>query len=101
MKEQLQEIQNSINNLFEYNLETYKKYRTHVESALGFIKSIPDSNNTTLKSWKDLAMDELQKELSGRLSDTFVHLTPEEQKSELKFSKMAVSVVLMNIIMHL
>ena len=101
MKEQLHEIHNAINNIFEYNIGSYKNYKILVEKALELIRMIPEDSNAMLKSWKTMAMDELQKELNGRLSDKFVLLSPDAQKTELKFSKMAASVVLMNIIMHL
>jgi len=101
MKEQLQEIHNYINGIFNYNIETYKSYKNKVENALSLIKSIPDSGNVMLTNWKMMGVEELQKELNNRLSDSFIELSPEEQKSALKFSKMAVSIVLMNIIMHL
>jgi hypothetical protein len=101
MKSRLQEIHNQINDIFNYNIETYRIYKTNVEEALELIKSIPDQNNLMLTNWKNMGVDELQKELNGRLSADFLNLSPDDQKSTLKFSKMAVSVVLMNIIMHL
>lgn len=101
MKEKLQEIQSTINNIFDYNIDTYKAYKSHVENALSLITSIPDSGNIMLQNWKTMAVDELKKELSGRLSDSFMLLSEDEQKSEFKFSKMAVSMILMNIIMYL
>ena len=101
MKDQLQAIHNSINSMFEYNSGTFKTYRTNVETALTLIKAIPDTQNIMLKNWKEMASNELQKELSTRLADKFLSLTPEEQKSELKFSKMSVSLMIMNVIMYL
>ncbi len=101
MKEKLQALHNSINNMFEYNSITYKTYKINVESALTLIKSIPETNNLMLKNWREMAISELQKELDTRLSRNFLSLTPEEQKSVLKFSKMSVSMVIMNVIMYL
>lgn len=101
MKEQLQTIHNTINGIFEYNPDTYLIYKSNVEKALELIKSVPEGNNVMLKNWKEMATNELQKELNTRLSASFLSLSPEEQKSELKFSKMSVSLIIMNVIMYL
>jgi hypothetical protein len=100
-KKELQDIQDTVNNMFEYNLNTYATFKVNVEKALAIIKSIPDSKNIMLQNWKNLAIEELMKELNGRLSTKFFSLHPDQQKSELKFSKSAVSLTLMNVIMHL
>ena len=101
MKEQLQEIHNAITAMFEYNIDSYKTYKANVERALNLIQSIPETKSGMLKNWKDMATVELQKELNTRLSDKFLLLSPEEQKSDLKFSKMSVSMMIMNIIMYI
>ena len=101
MKEQLHAIHNTITGIFEYNTTTYLIYKDNVEKALDLIKTISESNNAMLQNWKTMATTELQKELNTRLSDKFLSLSPEEQKSELKFSKMSVSMMIMNVIMYL
>lgn len=101
MKSRLLEINNQINDIFNYNIDTYRSYKAYIEEALELIQSIPDQHNLMLVNWKNMGTEELQKELNGRLSESFMNLPPDEQKSALKFSKMAVSVVLMNIIMNL
>ena len=101
MKERLQEIQNSITSIFDYNLNSIQSYKNSVEEIVGLIQTMPDSHNVTLEYWKGLAIEELQKELNSRFAEKFYKLSTEEQKSEFKFSKITVSNVLMNIIMNL
>lgn len=101
MKEKLQEIHKAMDSIFDYNFDNYTIYKGYVEQALALIKTIPDSKNNKLQHWKTMVVDELQKELNDRLSGDFKNLSPDEQKSNLKFSKMSVSLLLMNVIMHL
>ena len=101
MKDELQSIHDSINTIFDYNVDSYKIYKSYIKNALILIRSIPDSKNVMLQNWKAMAIDELQKELNNRLSDKFILLSAEGQKNELKFSKMAASMMIMNVIMHL
>lgn len=101
MKEQLRDIQDKINNTFEYSTEAYLMYQAYVRKALDLLKAYPTTNDIMLENWKILAIEELEKELNSRLSEKFLQLHPDQQKSELKFSKSSISLTLMNVIMHL
>jgi hypothetical protein len=101
MKEKLQEIHGSINNIFSFSLDSVSIYKRNIEEALELIRTIPFSHNVMLENWKAIAISELQKELDNRFSNYFNILTPDEQKAEFKFSKITVTNILMNIIMNL
>ena len=101
MKEQLQIVQTSISNIFDYGNESLETYKKNLKIALYLIQSSPDSANITLENWKLLAVEELEKEIDHILSEKFNRLTSEEQRSDFKFSKINASNILMNVIMNL
>lgn len=101
MKRELQEIHTSVSNVFDITTEAIDSYKKNIEDAIKLIRKIPVTDNVMLENWKLLATDELKKELDNRLAARFHNLTAAEQKAELKFSKITVTNVLMNIIMNL
>jgi hypothetical protein len=101
MKEQLQIVQTSISNIFDYSSESLAFYKKHLKIALHLIQNSPVSSNVTLENWKLLAVEELEKELDHIFSEKFNKLNTEEQRSEFKFSKINSSNILMNVLMNL
>jgi len=101
MKEQLQIVQTSISNIFDYGNESLGIYKKNLRIALHLIQSSPASSNITLENWKLLAVEELEKELNHIFSEKFNRLNGDEQRSEFKFSKINTSNLLMNVLMNL
>ena|ERR1035437_916066 len=101
MKEQLQIVQTSISNIFDYSNESLGIYKKNLKIALHLIQSSPVSPNITLENWKLLAVEELEKALNHMLSEKYNRLTSDEQRSEFKFSKINASNLLMNVLMNL
>jgi hypothetical protein len=101
MKKELQEIHTFVNNVFDPSAESIAVYKGKIEEAIRLIEKIPFSNNVLLENWKTLAVDEFHKELNDRFSEKFNRLLSAERKAELKFSKITVANILMNIIMNL
>ena len=101
MKEQLQNILSDINNTFDYSIDAFANYKKRVEEALKILKSMPNSSNLMLENWKAIGIEEIEKEVKNRLSENYLTLLPDQQRSEFKFSKSKVSMTLTNILMHL
>ncbi len=101
MNTRLTEIQNTINGFYLYDDQVARKYISLIEEAVEIIRGIEAAPTSMLDNAKTEALNELCNELASRMNDGFFHANPERKKSELKISKMLVTVAIGNVISNL
>ncbi len=101
MKQKLQDILDKINGLQAGDDQGYQTYIQEIQNSLALIQTIDPGDNPMLGSWKQMAVEELNKELEERMSEKFFTGDETKKRSDFMFSKSTVSLSITNIIMNL
>ncbi len=98
MEARLNEIQDTINGFYLYDDDVARKYISLIEEAIEIIRNIEAAPTSLLDNAKISATYELSNELASRMNESFFHANLERKKSEIKISKMLVTVAIGNVI---
>jgi hypothetical protein len=102
MKIDLQNLLNQVNSISVYNPEIFQHYKGLVKQCAEKLQTINTEDHSPMFSaWVNMGLEEIKKELSGRLNDSFISLSPDKQKSEFMYSRSTVTMALTNIIMNI
>jgi hypothetical protein len=102
MKSELQSILNKINAFDQYSPEKFNDFRNLVKLCVEKLQTLSSEEpSPMLATWISMGLEELRKELNTRLSDQFISLSIDRQKTEFAYARSTVSMTLMNIIMHM
>jgi hypothetical protein len=102
MKPELQIILNRINSLSSNSAESFNEFRNLVRRAIDVLQVLEGEDKTpVLSAWISMGLEEIKKELNNKLTDKFVELPDDRQRSELMYSRSTVSMAITNIIMNM
>ncbi len=101
-KNELQNLLNQINNSNSSSQESVKEYISLVKLCADKLQTIQlEGKSPMLDAWITMGIEEIKKDISGRLGDGFESLGRDKQKTEFMYSKSTVTMALTNILMNL
>ena len=102
IKSDIQEILNRINNISSGSKESIGEYTTLVKMAAEKLQTFQQEDKSPmLDVWLGMGLQEIRREIEGRLKTDFSNLSADKQKTEFMYSKSTVTMSLTNILMHL
>jgi hypothetical protein len=101
-KEELQGLLNRINAMTSGNIEDRYEFIQLVKQCAEKLQTLQQQDKSPmLDAWLTMGLQEIRKELTGRLKGGLEDLSADKQKTEFMYSKSTVSMALTNILMHL
>ena len=101
-RNELQGLLNQVNNVALSNTDGIKEYISLVKLCADKLSTMQqEDKNPVLDVWLRMGIEEIQKDITGRLGSNFDNLSPERQRTELMYSKSTIAMSLTNIMMHL
>jgi hypothetical protein len=101
-KAELQILLNQVNATDSSTAENIKAYISLVKFSVEKLQALQqEEKNPMLDAWLTMGIEEIRKDLSGRLTNGFENLSPEKRKTEFMYSKSTITMALTNILMNL
>ncbi len=101
-KAELQILLNQVNATDSSTVENIKAYISLVKLCAEKLLALQqEEKNPMLDAWLTMGIEEIRKDLSGRLTNGFENLSPEKRKTEFMYSKSTITMALTNILMNL
>ena len=101
-KNELQSLLNMVNNVTLSSTDGIKEYISIVKLCADKLNTMQhEDKSPVLDVWLKMGIEEIQKDIVGRLGSSFENLSPDRQRTELMYSKSTIAMSLTNIMMHL